>query len=285
VSFAIEYELRKDKRFSTIKTMSFILKRTLGAGTNLGRIALNNAKFPMVQRVATKTDHSAPPVETRPTVAKIDPLQKAQLVDFGKYIADCMPKYVQKVQITAGNELEVLIPPDAVIPVLQFLKDHHSAQFANLIDIAGMDVPTRPNRFEIIYNLLSLRYNARIRVKTYTDELSPVDSACDVFKAANWYEREIWDMYGVFFANHPDLRRILTDYGFEGHPFRKDFPLSGYVEVRYDDEQKRVVVEPLELAQEFRRFELSAPWEQFPNFRGNPAAEEVTNPSEGKPKE
>ncbi|CAG5055699.1 unnamed protein product [Parnassius apollo] len=262
--------------------MSFFLKRAIGANCHLGRVILNNTKVPTVQRVATKTDQGTPQVETRPTVAKIDPLQKAQLIDFGKYMAECLPKYVQKVQLTAGNELEVLIPPDAVIPILQFLKDHHNAQFASLVDIAGMDVPSRPNRFEIIYNLLSLRYNARIRVKTYTDELTPIDSACEVFKAANWYEREIWDMYGVFFANHPDLRRILTDYGFEGHPFRKDFPLSGYVEVRYDDEQKRVVVEPLELAQEFRRFELSAPWEQFPNFRGNPATEEVTNATEAK---
>ncbi|CAH0401500.1 unnamed protein product [Chilo suppressalis] len=265
--------------------MSLFFNRTFGAGKFLGRIILSNKKSPIVQRLATKTDQATAQVETRPTVAKIDPIQKTHLIDFGKYIAECMPKYVQKVQLTAGNELEVLVPPEAVIPVLQFLKDHHSGQFANLVDIAGMDVPSRPNRFEIIYNLLSLRYNARIRVKTYTDELTPVDSACDVFKAANWYEREIWDMYGVFFANHPDLRRILTDYGFEGHPFRKDFPLSGYVEVRYDDEQKRVVVEPLELAQEFRRFELSAPWEQFPNFRGNPATEEVTNPSEDKPKQ
>ncbi|CAG4948101.1 NADH dehydrogenase [ubiquinone] iron-sulfur protein 3, mitochondrial [Colias croceus] len=261
--------------------MSFILKRTLGASRNLGRVVLSNNHIPIVQRVATKADQVAQG-ETRPTVAKLDPLQKSQLIDFGKYVADCMPKYVQKVQITAGNELEVLIPPEGVVPVLQFLKDHHSAQFASLVDIAGMDVPSRPNRFEVIYNLLSLRYNARIRVKTYTDELTPIDSANEVFKAANWYEREIWDMYGVFFANHPDLRRILTDYGFEGHPFRKDFPLSGYVELRYDDEQKRVVVEPLELAQEFRRFELSAPWEQFPNFRGNPVAEEVTSATEPK---
>lgn len=123
---------------------------------------------------------------------------------------------------------------------------------------------------------MSLRFNSRIRVKTYTDELTPIDSCNDVYKGANWYEREIWDMYGVFFANHPDLRRILTDYGFEGHPQRRDFPLSGYVELRYDDEKKRVVCEPLELAQEFRKFDLSAPWEQFPNFRNaNPATEEI----------
>ena len=134
-------------------------------------------------------------------------------------------------QLTAGDELEVLIAPEGVVPVLQFLKDNHLAQFSNLVDIAGMDVPSRQYRFEVIYNLLSLRFNSRIRVKTYTDELTPLDSCNEVFKAANWYEREIWDMYGVFFANHPDLRRILTDYGFEGHPQRRDFPLSGYVEV------------------------------------------------------
>ena len=150
-------------------------------------------------------------------------------------------------------------------------------------------------RFEIVYNLLSLRFNSRVRVKTYTDELTPVESVNDIFKAANWNEREIWDMYGVYFNNHPDLRRILTDYGFEGHPLRKDFPLSGYVECRYDDELRRVVQvlslspsqywsspspcipqEPVELAQEYRKFDLAAPWEQFPAFREMiPAAEEV----------
>lgn len=128
--------------------------------------------------------------------------------------------------------MEILIVPEGVVPVLQFLKDHHNAQFSNLTDIAGMDVPCRQYRFEVIYNILSLRFNSRIRVKTYTDELTPIDSCNDVYAAANWYEREIWDMYGVFFANHPDLRRILTDYGFEGHPQRRDFPLSGYVEVK-----------------------------------------------------
>ncbi|XP_046684896.1 NADH dehydrogenase [ubiquinone] iron-sulfur protein 3, mitochondrial [Homalodisca vitripennis] len=224
-----------------------------------------------------KQTEAAPKQETRPTVRKssLDEVARSQLTDFGKYVAECMPKYVQKVQITAGDELEVLIAPEGVIPVLQFLKDNHNAQFTNIVDIAGMDVPSRAYRFEVIYNLLSLRYNSRIRVKTYTDELTPLDSSCEVFKGSNWYEREIWDMYGVFFQNHPDLRRILTDYGFEGHPFRKDFPLSGYVEVRYDDEKKRVVVEPLELAQEFRKFELSSPWEQFPNFRDVPSVQDV----------
>uniref|UniRef100_A0A4Y7MUR9 NADH dehydrogenase [ubiquinone] iron-sulfur protein 3, mitochondrial n=1 Tax=Daphnia pulex TaxID=6669 RepID=A0A4Y7MUR9_DAPPU len=201
------------------------------------------------------------------TIRKNDAVSTSSLMDFGLYVAECMPKYVQKVQIVTGNELEVLIAPDGIVPVLQFLKDHHQCQFASLADIGAMDVPSRENRFEIIYNLLSLRFNSRIRVKSYTDELTPVDSSYEVFKAADWYEREVWDMYGVFFANHPDLRRILTDYGFEGHPFRKDFPLTGYVEVRYDDEAKRVVVEPVELAQEFRKFDLSSPWETFPNFR------------------
>ncbi|CAM4525525.1 unnamed protein product [Leuciscus chuanchicus] len=205
--------------------------------------------------------------ETRPTVMPKDPVTHTQLSEFGEYIAEILPKYVQQVQVTCFNELEVMIHPEGIIPVLTFLKDHTNAQFNNMTDLTAVDVPTRHYRFEIVYNLLSLRYNSRIRVKTYTDELSPLDSSVSVHQAANWYEREIWDMYGVFFANHPDLRRILTDYGFEGHPFRKDFPLSGYVEVRYDDEVKRVVAEPVELAQEFRKFDLNSPWEAFPAYR------------------
>ncbi|XP_008476154.1 NADH dehydrogenase [ubiquinone] iron-sulfur protein 3, mitochondrial [Diaphorina citri] len=239
-------------------------------------VALRGALMSMPSkhmRLMTTAATTANTTEARPTIRKpIDEVARSHLVDFGKYCAEILPKYIEKVQITSGDELELLIIPEGVVPVLQFLKDHHTAQFVNLVDIAGMDVPSRPNRFEIIYNLLSLRYNSRIRVKTYTDELTPLDSANEVFKAANWYEREIWDMFGVYFSNHPDLRRILTDYGFEGHPFRKDFPLSGYVEVRYDDEKKRVVVEPLELAQEFRKFQLETPWEQFPNFRNTPGS-------------
>jgi len=219
--------------------------------------------------------------ETAATIRKVDPVERQTLFEFGAYVAECLPKYVQKVQIVTGNELEVLIAPEGVVPVLSFLRAHHACQFASLADIGGVDIPARPFRFEVVYNLLSLRYNSRIRVKTYTDELTPLESAFDVFKAADWYEREIWDMYGVFFANHPDLRRILTDYGFQGHPFRKDFPLSGYVEVRYDDEVKRVVVEPVELSQEFRKFDLSSPWEQFPQHRTSlPAVEEVKVPTQ-----
>ncbi|XP_003706071.1 NADH:ubiquinone oxidoreductase core subunit S3 [Megachile rotundata] len=213
-------------------------------------------------------------IENRPTIRKIT-TDVEQLKDFGRYVAECLPKYVQKVQIAAGDELEILVCPDGIIPTLSFLKNHHNAQFVNLSDITAVDVPSRTYRFELVYILLSLRFNTRIRVKSYTDELTPVPTAEHVFDAANWYEREIWDMFGVFFVNHSDLRRILTDYGFEGHPLRKDFPLSGYVEVRYDDEMKRVVCEPLELAQEFRKFDLSAPWEQFPKFRdaGAPSEE------------
>lgn len=201
------------------------------------------------------------------TKAEPKAVEREMAVEFGEYIADCMPKFVQKVEVSHFNELEIMIHPDGVIPVLTFLRDHTNAQFSNIIDIAGLDKPTLENRFEVVYILMSLNFNARIRVKTYTDELTPLDSACSIYQGANWYEREIWDMFGVFFANHPDLRRILTDYGFEGHPMRKDFPLSGYTEVRYDDEIKRVVIEPIELTQEFRKFEANTPWETFPKFR------------------
>ncbi|KAL3319700.1 NADH dehydrogenase Fe-S protein subunit 3 ndufs3 [Cichlidogyrus casuarinus] len=197
----------------------------------------------------------------------VNEVKKDQLLHFGQFVSDCMPKYVQNVSVGTNLELEIMIHPDGIIPVLSFLKSHHNAQFSNLSDITAVDVPSRTYRFEIIYNLLSLRYNTRIRVKTYTDELTPIDSSCCVFPASNWYEREVWDMYGVFFSDHPDLRRILTDYGFRGHPQRKDFPLSGYNEVRYDDSKMRVVIEPVELAQEFRKFEFNSSWEHFPAFR------------------
>ncbi|XP_037548070.1 NADH dehydrogenase [ubiquinone] iron-sulfur protein 3, mitochondrial [Nematolebias whitei] len=190
-----------------------------------------------------------------------------QLTAFGEYVAEIMPKYVHRAQVTAFNELEVMIHPSGVIPVLTFLSDHTNAQFKSFIDLTAVDVPSRQNRFEIVYNLLSLRFNSRIRIKTYTDELTPIDSTVSIHKAANWFEREVWDMFGVFISNHPDLRRILTDYGFEGHPLRKDFPLSGYAEVRYDEEVKHLVLEPLALAQEMRKFDLNTPWEVFPAYR------------------
>jgi len=219
------------------------------------------------------------------TVRHVDAKKQQQLADFGQYVASCCPKYVQKIQIAAGDELEILIHPEGVLPVIQFLKDHHSCQFTNFVSVQGVDVPTRKYRFEVVYSLMSIRFNARCRVKTYTDELTPIDSICGIFQGANWYEREVYDMYGVFFTGHPDLRRILTDYGFEGHPFRKDFPLTGYTEVRYDDELKRVVHEPVEMAQEFRKFDLESPWEQFPTFRHETVAAGYTDvplPTQGK---
>ncbi|KAL3120585.1 hypothetical protein niasHT_007877 [Heterodera trifolii] len=197
----------------------------------------------------------------------IDEKKRKKLTLFGQYVAACMPKFVQQVQFAGGDELEVLIHPTGVLPVMAFLKGHHSAQFTNFIFACGLDVPTRKNRFEVIYALLSHRFNARIRVRTYTDEVAPIDSITPIFSGAEWYEREIYDMYGVWFNNHPDLRRILTDYGFEGHPQRKDFPLSGYVELRWDHELNRVIYEPTEMTQEFRKFDLNTPWEVFPAFR------------------
>jgi len=127
--------------------------------------------------------------------------------------------------------------------------------------LTAVDYPSRLKRFEVVYNLLSIQYNSRIRIKTLVDELSPLDSLVSIYSASNWFERETWDMFGIFFTQHPDLRRILTDYGFEGHPLRKDFPLSGFVEVRYDDTEKRVITEPIEMTQEFRYFDFSNPWE------------------------
>jgi len=183
-----------------------------------------------------------------------------QLQEFANYLCEVLPRYVQEAHVTQNNELDVMIDPNGVIPVMSFLKDHTNAQYKTLIDIAGVDVPGRENRFEVVYLLLSMRYNTRIRVRTYTDELNPIESICSIYAAANWMEREVWDMYGVYFTNHPDLRRILTDYGFEGHPLRKDFPLTGYTEVRYDEEAKRVVVEPVEMQQEFRQFDFNPPW-------------------------
>ena len=160
------------------------------------------------------------------------------------------------------GELTITVPYSKIFQVIQFLRDNTSCQYRTIIDICAVDYPERENRFEVVYNLLSITYNTRIRVKTSINEITPLESITPLFKGADWLEREAWDFYGVFFSNHPDLRRILTDYGFEGHPFRKDFPLSGYVEVRYDEIQKRVVCEPIELSQEYRDFGFASPWDQ-----------------------
>ncbi|MBX3500925.1 MAG: NADH-quinone oxidoreductase subunit C [Alphaproteobacteria bacterium] len=159
------------------------------------------------------------------------------------------------------GELTLETTIERVIGLLTFLRDDPKCLFKQLVDICGADYPQRARRFDVVYHLLSLRHNKRVRVKVATDENTPVPSAAAVFPSAPWFERETWDLYGVWFADHPDLRRILTDYGFDGHPLRKDFPLTGFVEMRYDDEQKRVVYEPVKLAQEFRRFDFLSPWE------------------------
>jgi NADH-quinone oxidoreductase subunit C len=159
------------------------------------------------------------------------------------------------------NELILTVRKDAIVRALTFLRDDSTVDCKMLVDVCGVDYPSREERFEVVYNLLSLRQNHRVRVKITTDEDTPVPSVAEVFSSANWFEREVWDLYGVFFADHPDLRRILTDYGFEGHPLRKDFPMTGHVEVRYDDEDKRVVYEPVRLPQEFRSFDFLSPWE------------------------
>ncbi|MFL2770342.1 MAG: NADH-quinone oxidoreductase subunit C [Rhodospirillaceae bacterium] len=163
------------------------------------------------------------------------------------------------------DALTVTVQRPSIVKVLRLLKDDSNCQFEQLVDLCGVDYLERQERFEVVYHLLSMKQNLRIRVKVSASEDSPVPSVAEVFSCANWFEREVWDMYGIFFSDHPDLRRILTDYGFDGHAQRKDFPLSGYVEVRYNEEQKRVVYEPVKLTQDFRTFDFMSPWEGAEN--------------------
>ena len=182
------------------------------------------------------------------------------LQDLGEYITDTFLDEIVERQLRL-DELTVTVRRDDILEVLKVLRDDANCQFKQLVDVCGVDYPEKETRFAVVYNLLSLTHNLRIRIKIWTDEDTPVPSACELFSSANWWEREVWDLYGIYFSGHPDLRRILTDYGFEGHPLRKDFPLTGYVEMRYDDEQKRVVYEPVKLTQEFRTFDFVSPWE------------------------
>ncbi|MGE5265831.1 MAG: NADH-quinone oxidoreductase subunit C [Deltaproteobacteria bacterium] len=182
------------------------------------------------------------------------------LKELGEYVQLKLGASVQTAAVRYG-ELTLCVARDDIAPVLRFLRDDGRCRFEVLIDICGVDYPERTQRFEVVYHLLSPRLNQRIRVKLSTDETTPVASAVEIFAAANWFEREAYDMYGILFTGHPDLRRLLTDYGFQGFPLRKDFPLTGYVEVRYDDEKKRVVYEPVKLTQEFRNFDFESPWE------------------------
>jgi NADH-quinone oxidoreductase subunit C len=182
------------------------------------------------------------------------------LREFGDQAAAALQEDAIRTEIVRG-ELILWAKRPAIVRVLTHLRDDPNCLFKVLVDLCGVDYPERPERFEVVYNLLSLKHNRRIRVKVATDETGPVPSVTSVYSAAGWYEREAWDLFGIFFSDHPDLRRILTDYGFEGHPLRKDFPLTGYVEVRYDEDRKRVVYEPVKLKQEFRSFDFLSPWE------------------------
>ena len=187
--------------------------------------------------------------------------ENESLRELGEYLEAKLAAKLLRWHLRLG-ELTIHVAPAEIVPVLKLLRDDGRCRFEILLDICGVDWPAREKRFDVVYHLLSPRLSQRIRVKIETDEDTPVTSAVEVFPAANWYEREAYDMYGILFSGHPDLRRLLTDYGFNGFPLRKDFPLTGYVEVRYDDEQKRVVYEPVKLTQEFRRFDFESPWEQ-----------------------
>jgi NADH-quinone oxidoreductase subunit C len=182
------------------------------------------------------------------------------LEDLGQHIASALPDAVRETHMSK-DELVVSVNRNDIVRVLTMLRDDPNCMFQQLVDVCGVDWPEQDERFEVVYNLLSLKHNQRVRVRLTAGEEQPVPSVVEVYRAANWFEREVWDMYGVVFTGHPDLRRLLTDYGFEGHPLRKDFPLTGTVELRYDDEQARVVYEPVRLTQDFRNFHFLSPWE------------------------
>ena len=187
------------------------------------------------------------------------------LPELATKIAAALPAAVTSCKVALG-ELTLDVEADEIVHVLQFLRDDPDCEFKVLIDVCGADWPSREKRFDVVYHLLSLTKNRRIRVKVETDEATAVPSAGSVFPAAGWYEREAYDLYGVVFDGHPDLRRILTDYGFSGHPLRKDFPVTGFVELRYDDDLKRVVYQPVQLVQEYRDFDFMSPWEGAPHI-------------------
>jgi NADH-quinone oxidoreductase subunit C len=184
----------------------------------------------------------------------------ADLVQLAAHVTAHLPESVTAHEMK-HDELTFHAQRAEIVSVLTFLRDDPQCLFKCFIDMCGVDYPERAKRFDVVYHLLSPRHNVRVRVKVQASETDLVPSAIDVFPAANWFEREAYDLYGITFSGHPDLRRILTDYGFEGHPLRKDFPMTGFVEVRYDDEQKRVVYEPVKLNQEFRNFDFLSPWE------------------------
>ena len=199
------------------------------------------------------------------------------LQELGGYVEAQLPNDVLR-HWTANQELNISVRPEGIVRALKYLRTDSNCLFEVLVDLCGVDYPDRAERFEVVYNLLSLRHNQRVRIKVAVDEDIAVPSVVGVFPAATWFERECWDMFGIFFSGHPDMRRLLTDYGFDGHPFRKDFPLTGYVEVRYDDEERRVVYEPVKLTQAFRSFDFLSPWEAM--TRPLPGDEKATTEGE-----
>lgn len=178
---------------------------------------------------------------------------------FLQHLMLTLPGLIKEIRMEK-NEGAIIVESENVTKILTFLRDHTSCQYKLLVELCGADYPSRETRFEVVYELLSVSSNTRLRVKTPVDEFKGVSSVTPLYKNALWSERETWDLYGIFFKDHPDLRRILTDYGFDGYPLRKDFPLSGFTEVRYDESSKRVIYEPLEMPQEFRSFDLQTPW-------------------------
>jgi NADH-quinone oxidoreductase subunit C len=205
------------------------------------------------------------------------PAMDEKLKLLSEHLSSALPGAVLSSDIRQG-ELICWIEREALLEVLRFLRDDPKCRFNVLCDICGVDYPDRLQRFDVVYNLLSLPLNQRIRLKLETDEEKPVASATGVYSSAGWWEREAWDLFGIFFSDHPDLRRILTDYGFDGHPLRKDFPLTGFVELRYDEDQKRVVYEPVRLKQEFRSFDFISPWEGMDKIL--PGDEKASDPDE-----
>jgi NADH-quinone oxidoreductase subunit C len=186
-------------------------------------------------------------------------------LSFRTYLHDILGDSVIVSFEDGDGDIVIEVQSDSILNVFYFLRDHKSCSFKILADLSCVDYLTNTSvesdsRFQMVYQLLSLKYNARLTVKVAVDETIPVDSISSVYSSAGWFEREVWDLYGIFFSNHPDMRRILTDYGFEGHPLRKDFPLTGFSEVSYDDSEKRIMHAPVELAQEFRSFKVTNPW-------------------------
>jgi NADH-quinone oxidoreductase subunit C len=188
------------------------------------------------------------------------PSKASMISELKLHLESVQAKAIKSITVAHG-EVTVVANRDSITKLLEFLRDDSQCRFETLVDLCGCDYPIEAERFEVVYHMLSMRLNQRIRVKVRTDEATPVPTVSTVFPVANWYEREAFDMYGIIFAGHPDLRRILTDYGFDGYPLRKDFPLSGRVQVRYDEAQKRVINEPVRLVQEYRNFDFLSPWE------------------------